>query len=360
MRYRNKLIFLSILVVLAAGMQYALPNNPGLVRIYDGYIFRPYQSFRNILLGKIPFSVGDIFYFCCGIAIIITFVRWGYFIVKIKTHHHYLGHSLVRSLITLSVIYVLFFIGWGGNYYKPSLAIYWQLNDTARSDSILVTYDRFLIQKLNAYATHYQPLNFKETDRRARNYYKAFTDSRTRLHGLNAKPSIFGYMMQYLEIQGYYNPFSGEAQVNAYLPSFMLPFVICHEMAHQSGIAAEGDANLLSYAVCTRVNDTAFGYSAYFNIWLYTHSRLRMADSAMAGTLKKTLNPLSLAQLDTLRAIRKKYQSEVSDYSSSIYDTYLRMHHQAKGIGSYGDVVSSAWKWELKRRRVKDWLIRIP
>lgn len=343
-------------------MQYALPHNPNMVRIYNAYIFRPYQSFRNILLGNVPFSVGDILYLGGGVAILVTVVRWFYFLFKFKTHKHYLGHLYIRSMITLCVVYVLFFIGWGGNYYKPSLMSYWQLDVKAlQNDTSLITYDKLLIDKLNIYSRHYKDLSFNQVDKKAQEYYKAFTDGKTKLHGLNAKASIFGYLMQYLEIQGYYNPFTGEAQVNRFLPPFMLPFVVCHEMAHQSGIAAEGDANLLSYAVCSAVvKDSSFSYSAYFNIWLYAHSRLKAMDSTLANTLKAQLNPLSIAHLDTLRAIRRRYSSDLGDYSGWLYDGYLRMHNQKDGIRSYNSVVLSAWAWELRKRYNRDWLIRIP
>lgn len=361
MRYRNKLILLVVLIVLVVVMQLLLPGHPDVVRVYNEYIFRPYQSFRNMTIGAVPVSIGDLLYIAGGIAILVTLVRWGYFLARIRTHGQYLGHSFVRCLITWGILYVLFFIGWGGNYYKPRLTAYWHMEDTVKvSDRALVSFDSFLVQKINTYATNYREHSFKEADKRAQNYYKAFTDSRTRLHGLNAKASLFGYFMQYLGIQGYYNPFTGEAQVNKYLPSFMLPFVICHEMAHQSGIAAEDDANLLSYAVCTAVPDSAFCYSAYFNIWLYTNSRVRAVDSTLANHFKAQLNPLSRGHLDTLRAIRRRYRSEVGEYSGQLYDSYLRLHNQKDGIHSYNKVAFSAWELERRRPFIKDWLIRIP
>src|SRR5690606_3819350 len=145
-------------------------------------------------------------------------------------------------------------------------------------------------------------------------------------------------LMQHLGIQGYYNPWTGEAQVNRYLPSFMLPFVICHEMAHQAGIAAEDDANLLSYVVSTIAEDSLFRYSAYFNIWLYTHARLKRFDPEKASLLKENLNPKTLAHIDTLRKIRRQYNSDISLYSGTIYDGYLKLHHQKDGIESYNKV----------------------
>jgi hypothetical protein len=214
---------------------------------------------------------------------------------------------------------------------------------------MLIQYDTFLIHRLNVLAPMYAAVPFDEVGARAKRYYKTCTNSRTRLLGLKAKSSLYGFFMQYLGIQGYYNPFTGEAQVNRFLPSFMLPFVVCHEMAHQSGIAAEDDANLLAYTLCAVSPDKDFSYSGYFNLWLYTQSRLKRMDSVLANGLLAQLNPVSTGHLDTLRAIRRKYRSGISDYSGVLYDSYLRMHHQKDGINSYNNVAFTAWAWELRR-----------
>jgi len=140
----------------------------------------------------------------------------------------------------------------------------------------------------------------------------------------------------------------------------MLPFVICHEMAHQAGIAAEGDANLLAYAVGTTTNDTAFNYSCCLNLWLYTQSRLRFKDSVLAKKMRMQLNPLTLADIDTLRQIRRRYEGDMSRYRGKLYDEYLRMHDQKGGINSYDNVTMSAWAWENKQKRKQDSLINVP
>jgi hypothetical protein len=351
MGYRKKLIFLVLLIALVSLLQYMLPGNRAAMHLYSQYVFKPFQTFRNVLLGGLPVSIGDLLYTAGFIVLTVTLIRWGYFLVHIRTHRHYLIHSLMRSGITLGVLYVLFFIGWGGNYYRTSLSDHWRLGAHAvpPHDSMLFAYDRFLINKLNELAPHYRPLRFQEVDRRAQAYFKVYTDSRTRMHGLNAKASIFGYFMQYIGIQGYYNPFTGEAQVNRFQPSFMLPFVVCHELAHQSGIAAEGDANLLSYALCTSVPDTTFLYSGYLNSWLYTNARLYLLDSVRAKTYREELNPQTIAHIDTLFRIRRRYRSEVGVYSRYLYDGYLRLHNQKDGIRSYNRMAYTAWLLEQQR-----------
>ena len=166
--------------------------------------------------------------------------------------------------------------------------------------------------------------------------------------------------MERIGVEGYYNPFTGEGQVNKELPGFVLPFVISHEMAHQAGIAAEDDANLMAYAVGTTTTDSSFRYSAYLNIWAYTNNRLYRRDSTLANQHEAALNPLSRAHLDTLEQLARKYHNEAARYSSAFYDGYLKLQKQKQGIRSYANVTFSAWQQELKRRDKNSSLIRIP
>lgn len=356
---RGKAGWLFGLAALVLIFQLTLPRSAEAVAVYNEYIFRPWQTLRNRTIGALPFSVGDVLYLLGGLALVIAIARWIFFCMRFRTHKQELASSLLNTLNVLLVVYIFFFIGWGGNYYKPKLDAFWNLQKpVVADDSALVRYDRFLVARLNALAPAYRATTFRAAEEHAEYCYRAFTDSRTKLHGLNTKASAFGYFMQYLGVQGYYNPWTGEAQVNRFLPPFMLPFVVCHEMAHQSGIAAEDDANLLAYALCTTAPDPAFSYSGYFNLWLYTHGRVRMSDSTLAKSIEQTIDPLVIAHRDTLRAIRKKYRSEVGRWSSSFYDGYLRMHNQRGGLDSYADVAQTAMAFEERRRAMK--VLRIP
>ena len=221
----------------------------------------------------------------------------------------------------------------------------------------LVSFDEFLVNRLNTYAPHYHSLSFADVNKRSIAYYQQFTDSRVRMHGLDVKPSLFAWFLERMEVDGYYNPFTGEGQVNSSLPSFVLPFVICHEMAHQAGIAAEGDANLMAYALGTTAKDSSFNYASYLDIWLYTNNRLYRHDSATARRMEMRLNSITKAHLDTLEQLSRKYNTEMSRYTNDIYDSYLKAHNQQEGIRSYGNVVTSAWLLEMKRTNE---LIKIP
>lgn len=356
--YKRKLIFLATIVAVLLVIFCIMPLYPA---GFSAYVFRPFQHLRNIIFNNIPFSIGDILYVAGGIAIVAVAVRWLYFLFSIRQYKEVLAVSVLRTLIAAGIIYILFLLGWGSNYYKPSLSESWGFADsTAESDAACYAFDTLLINRLNEFAPHYRPVSFSQTGDKAVQYYQTYTLHPGQTKGLKIKTSLFGEFLQYMGVQGYFNPLTGEAQGDSYLPDFMQPFVICHELAHQAGVAAEDDANLMAYAIGTRANDSSFNYSCYFNLWLYTHSRVRMADTALAKRLYKTLNPITIAHLDTLRALNKRYRSKLSHLSHGWYDKYLRMQHVRNGIESYDDVVGSAYIWERGRALRKDSLVVIP
>ena len=53
----------------------------------------------------------------------------------------------------------------------------------------------------------------------------------------SVKPSLYGWLGNYFGFTGYYNPFTGEAQVNTTVPKFLLPYITLHEIGHQLGYA---------------------------------------------------------------------------------------------------------------------------
>lgn len=372
MRYRRKIVLLLVQVVLLVLLLFLLPRHRGLVNIYDRFIFYPFQSIRGFLLGFLPFSIGDVLYVAGGIWVLVTIIRWGRYLLHFSSQKQQLASSLLSAVNTVVFFYLFFVLGWGGNYYKQPVRTHWGFAARQRpKDSIarrqyrttdsltLIAFDSFLVNRLNSYAPHYRQLTFGELNKRTKEYYKQHTDCNVAKYGLGIKPTFFGYFMERTAVEGYYNPFTGEGQIDKGQPGFMMPFLFCHECAHQAGIAAEGDANLIAYALCTASGDSAYCYSAYLNIWLYNNNRLYRRDSSSAKKFEAQLNKLTTAHIDTLEQLALKYQNDFARYSSELFDSYLKMQDQKEGIRSYGNVATDAWMLE-KRRTTGAERIRIP
>lgn len=302
------------------------------------------QTIRCIVLDNIPFSWGDVVYF----VLFIVIVRAFYIFFKEKQWYGKQQRflALLKLLRFNLFLGVLLYLLWSSLYAQPKISekIGLKKADSVSSE-MLTHFDEFLIGRLNFLVEKIDSLPLQKANETIAIEYKKFDSNFV----LKAKPSLLGNGLAYFGIEGYFNPLTGEAQVNKILPHFMLPFVVAHEMAHQTGIAAEDDANLMAYIRSVQSKNVSFQYSAYFNIWLYTHRKVHQIDSLKANVLKSNLNSKSLAHLAILKQRNIQYNTFLNDWSSYVFDAFLKLGNQQEGISSYRGVAYSALLWEQQQ-----------
>jgi hypothetical protein len=157
---------------------------------------------------------------------------------------------------------------------------------------------------------------------------------------ISVKSSIYGWLGNYFGFTGYYNPFSGEAQVNTSVPKFMQPYTTCHEMAHQLGFAKEEEANFAGYLAIASSTDTLFQYSAYLDLFVYANRELFFADSVSAKNAAAQLLPEVKADIKEWRDFLRRHKNPVEPIIRWAYGNYLRANQQPKGMYSYDDVIT--------------------
>jgi hypothetical protein len=236
-----------------------------------------------------------------------------------------------------------------------------------------LNYDRQgIAQQFGLKVEHYTPADLYELTsalQQRLNYYAAGVDSLKRLslnnnqnlfkEGIAAyknasrqysflsyyqpsiKPSMLTYLGEYFGFTGYYNPFTGEAQLKTTVPVFTKPFIVCHEMGHQLGYAKENEANFSSY-LAGRVSDNIeFRYSVYYDMYGYAMSDLFVYNLPCFIELKKSELPQVKKDNKTYRDYILKSRNAVEPVMSIAYDRYLRMNNQPHGKETYNEVV--AW-----------------
>ena len=70
-------------------------------------------------------------------------------------------------------------------------------------------------------------------------------------------------------IQGYYFPFSMEANYNDVMCIMNLPATICHEYAHLRGYIYEDEANFVGFLACIQSDNIFLEYSGYLSVLNY-------------------------------------------------------------------------------------------
>lgn len=348
MKLKQKVILLVALLLIIAILVCLLPASAACLSFYYRYLYSPLQSLRGYLFSYIPVSMGDAIYIAGGACLLYILIRWVRYAVNWKRSRRLLLSSVLNTVSFVLCVYIAFVVGWGANYYQQPLYKTWAL-DKGKDTLELKTFDSILVSRLNQLAPQYKDLSVADINTKARAEYATHTYVTIAPAGLKIKYSYFGYFLDRIAIEGYYNPFTGEGQISSSMPVFMLPFVMSHEMAHQAGIAAEGDANLLAYAIGTSSSDPSFLYSANLNLWLYVNARLSRRDSVTAQLWEDKLNPLTQRHLAILEERSKLYDNDASRYSGEMFDSYLKMQQQKEGIKSYGNVTANAWQLEQQR-----------
>jgi hypothetical protein len=206
-----------------------------------------------------------------------------------------------------------------------------------------------LQQKLNVYAEEVTEQSRTSLDRK-RNLFsesrKAYEHASKvapflQYQQASLKPSLFSYLGNYLGFQGYYNPFSGEAQVNTTIPRFLEPFVSTHEIAHQLGYARENEANFVGFLASQAFPSTVFQYSMYFDMYNYAIGEVRKRDTALTRSFQEKLHPQVVSDINEFRAFYRKYKNPVEPIIMWGYGNYLKANNQPGGKETYNEVV--AW-----------------
>ena len=317
-------------------------------KYYASGIYPVISATQRILFGWLPFSVGDLFYGAVAVWLLYTLYHTVRRVVKRDTTRKYWKNALAQSAFVAVFVYVTFNLFWGLNYNRRGVAYQLGLHVQQYSKTDLVQVMQQIVERLNTLegpSRANRPLL-----ERKKNLFKgavtaydqlAQRDADFRYSFRSVKPSLYSYLGNYLGYTGYYNPFSGEAQVNTTVPLFVMPFTTCHEIGHQLGYAKENEANFAGYLSAKSSLDPAFRYSVYFDLYTYSRYYLYGMDSVVAKQLDAQLKPGIKADYAELREFIWKYRNPIEVIIDKLYGQYLKANNQPAGKLTYNEVV--AW-----------------
>lgn len=322
------------------------------------YFHRWYDFISTLfrkLFGRFTGSIGDVIY-CVWVIIGIIFLLksiWRLFTAQWKA----LGYGLLKAVSSLCWLYFFFLLFWGAHYQRSSMVkeLGFDVQPYTKADLYLLAdtlvkltnRDKAALQALPSAPDTLPRLVFADA---AKAYGElAKLQPSLRYHIPSVKKSMFGHYLNYLGVTGYLNPFTNEAQVNTTVPAFQVPFVTCHEIAHQLGFAPEQDANFIGYLAASRYPDPRFQYAANFEMLLYTVRRLARRDPPLARLVWNKTHPGIRADAQRLIDFYRKFEGPADDLSAIFYDSYLKANNQQHGIRSYSEVVG----WLMDYYRIK-------
>lgn len=308
------------------------------------YIF--FSKIQRILFGWIPFSIGDILYFIAACWLAWKVGKNLRLIVKRELTKRLAVQKALNMILLLAFVYCIFYLFWGINYDRKGIAYQLKLPIAYYDTGDLLKIQNLLLQKVNSakLSVIKSGEKYPSTKVLIRKAKRSYEEAHKKFPFLNytqvsAKPSMYGTLGNYLGFTGYYDPFTGEAQINTTVPQMLLPYIATHEIGHQLGYAKENEANFVGYLAAVSSPDTLFHYSAYLDLFLYTNREVYFFDSTAAKNIVQQLIPPVKQDLLELKKFDLAHQSVVEPFINWLYGNYLKWNNQPNGMHSYNAVV---------------------
>lgn len=346
------------LLIIFSSLVYVFGLFPNFVEKWYTLGFYPFWGHSlRFCFGWIPFSIGDIGY--------LLFLIWlGLICYKGIKRVKQIGFSSIIMIQLLKKMfhfflfsYLIFKLSWGLNYNRSGIANQVGIKKLPYTKELVTTITNKLIDSANLYRilignnTIEQPVLINIYAKAVEAYqFAADSFPFLKYNQPSIKASIFTPIADFIGFTGYYNPISGEAQLRTDIPLILIPFTVCHEIAHQIGYASEAEASFVGYLAAKYANDPYLKYSVYFEMLQYALAEqyLLYAKESNYSDFVKMLEQ-NQVRINSLVKRDKKivhdffvaHKQPISSIADSMYDRYLKINQQSKGIGSYNEVV--AW-----------------
>ncbi len=149
-----------------------------------------------------------------------------------------------------------------------------------------------------------------------------------------------------LGISGIYNPFTGEANIDAGLTNLQQVYVLAHELAHSMGVTSEAEANFVSFLACLNSKDPMGEYAAQYMLWRQVAREVNRELTpeqveALASKIPEEL------RIDREAIIRQYYKHEAyfPELTDALNDTYLKVQGISSGIENYNEFLQLYLSW---------------
>ncbi len=336
---KHKLISFLILQIILIRLLVFFPET--IEKYYTNGFYSFLSSVSRTFFAKFSFSVGDVLY---GIVILFLLYR----IFKNRKNIT-LKSAVIGTLNAISIFYFLFNLCWGLINYRIPLKDNMNLSYEYSIKDLLHFTDS-LINKANAIQLELTKNDslVVESPYTNQQIYDLTTDAYAALAQIDAdytyafpsiKNSLISLPLSYMGFGGYFNPFTGEAQVNAHLPKYSLPATALHEIAHQVGYASESEANFIGFLASEASQDLYFTYAGITSVLRYCLRNIEKIDPSILEDYTTKINYGVRQNLDQSYQFWQAHQSPVEQVFSVFYDNFLKLNNQTDGLDSYSKYI---------------------
>ena len=327
---------------------YFAAENPVLVeKFYSSTIYPFIARGLGLLSSFVPFSIAEGLLILIPILILIALFT---IFTKPKLIINNIQGIIQYVVKILAIIYILFYVLWGFNYYRQDYLVIANMKEEATTYNELKELSLEIIKKTSlARETLLEDSNgifiiqesFDILGKMANEGFDGYIVGNINLGGNFAriKPVFLSRYMSYTGITGIYIPFTSEPTINVDIPDHNLLSTITHEIAHQRGFAKEEEANFIAYKANINNSDERFQYSGYYLAMQYLMNEVYRENPDDYFLLYSELSDAVKRDMGFTREYWASKEGKVEKAVTTMNDNYLKANNQVDGVRSYSGVV---------------------
>lgn len=169
------------------------------------------------------------------------------------------------------------------------------------------------------------------------------------------KGMLFSHLMSQMSMEGYYFPFSMEANYNTDMTVCSYAPCMAHELSHLKGYLQEDDCNYLGFLACLTSDDPSIVYSGYLSVLNYVDNDFYASigkDRAVYLTHPEISDQVRSDNTYLVPSIKEEIEKAspldtkaVTQATKSATDASLRANGVKEGWNSYNLVVRHLLDW---------------
>lgn len=333
----------AVLLIISFLLQILARKVSGFGEWYAQWVYPVIVGIFGRISGVFPFALIETgFYFLAAFGVLYA-VR----------HFREKRGIFVRILFLASVLFFLFTVNCGINYYRKPFSSYSGLKVEGSTVGELENLCLRLTDTLNQMCELgvSSEIDMERTRKEGVKAMEKLGEVYPELAGFypSPKPFVWTYFFSVQQLCGQYSPFTVEATYNRSMPDYNIPHTVCHELSHLRGFMREDEANFIGYLACIGSEDEAFRYSGYLTGWVYATNALARADREAYVKIGMQLDERVWEELRCNNEFWGKYEGKAAEVSNRLNDTYLKMNSQTDGVNSYGRMVDLMLAYERER-----------
>lgn len=325
--------------------------------IYQSGIYPFVRWYLDGIFASLPFNAFFLVLIPVLLFVMIQMVIW---IKNFKKKGIHL-RQFSRIISVPLILSILFYWQWGFHYSAPDLTEQLQLDLKSPGEKRLMEEVRQTMESLLAMRIE---MGVDTTQAISEVYEGTGEDSMLYLAGeevfamlglpLYGDPKVKklrpnGFLHR-INTSGFYNPITGECNLESDLHPLQVPFVAAHEWTHAQAITDEGDANFLGFLICVHSEDAFHKYSGLLTYWRYLLSDLRRNNPDNYELVQNQVNVGIKKDLLEIKESLYKYPEFMPKMRDVVYNSYLKTHGVTDGMASYNRIVTMVITYKRERK----------